>query len=279
MGWGWARMPGFEIGRANCIRLGFNVVLRSMEPDPPPPPPMKERLSPLQPAAPFLLSTDALIAARQRQNKSTTVLTLPTGQKYHLELMADGSEKLTTSELLGRSDGFVADVKPDDAVCQVLPGLFIGSQDGSRNLQALTGQRVTHIVNAAAGAVENAYPSLFQVRRSQRAHSICLHRHVFFLLQYLSLELLDIPDFDINPYFQETWKFMEAAISSGGGVFVHCNAGISRSSTLVISYLIKFGNMRYNEAYQLVKTARPAILPNGGFQKILRELENQTFPS
>jgi dual specificity protein phosphatase 1B len=85
--------------------------------------------------------------------------------------------------------------------------------------------------------------------------------------------MLDIPEFDMNPFFEQTWQFMESAIGSGGGVLVHCNAGISRSSTLVIAYLIKYHKMKYDDAYQLVKVARPAILPNGGFQLTLRQLE------
>jgi hypothetical protein len=115
-------------------------------------------------SAPVSFSAADLIQARQRQSRATTVLTLATGQRYHLELQADGTEKLTQSDSLGRGDGFVADAKPDDKVCQVMPGLFIGSQDASRNLQSLVQLGVTHIVNAASGAVENAYPSLFKVR-------------------------------------------------------------------------------------------------------------------
>eukprot|EP01122_Echinamoeba_exundans_P005154 TRINITY_DN15326_c0_g1_i1.p1 TRINITY_DN15326_c0_g1~~TRINITY_DN15326_c0_g1_i1.p1 ORF type:complete len:230 (+),score=33.87 TRINITY_DN15326_c0_g1_i1:23-712(+) len=223
-----------------------------MEPAAPPPPPPRTSHAKVPAAVSF--SAADLVQARQRQARATTVLTLASGQRYHLELQADGSEKLTSSDVLGRGDGFVADTKPDDKVCRVMPGLFIGSQDASRNLPALVEAGVTHIVNAAAGAVDNAYPSLFK---------------------YLSLDMLDIPEFDMNPYFEETWQFVESAVGSGGGVLIHCNAGISRSATLLISYLIKYNKMTYDDAYQVVKVARPAILPNGGFQKTLRQLEKK----
>jgi len=49
-------------------------------------------------------------------------------------------------------------------------------------------------------------------------------------------------------------------------VLVVCTAGISRSASVVISYLIKKYKMSYESAFEKVKTARIFIKPNDGFE-------------
>ena len=56
-------------------------------------------------------------------------------------------------------------------------------------------------------------------------------------------------------------------------VLVHCWAGISRSSTMVIAYLIKYKNMTYSDASRFVRKKRPKIQPNYSFQQGLLKLE------
>ena len=56
-------------------------------------------------------------------------------------------------------------------------------------------------------------------------------------------------------------------------VLVHCQAGISRSSTVVISYLMRFRDMSYDEALLFVHARRPVISPNSAFVKQLKAYE------
>jgi protein-tyrosine phosphatase len=56
-------------------------------------------------------------------------------------------------------------------------------------------------------------------------------------------------------------------------VLVHCAAGVSRSASFVIAYLMRVEKMKYVDAYQSVKTKRQIIRPNSGFVKQLREYE------
>jgi len=53
------------------------------------------------------------------------------------------------------------------------------------------------------------------------------------------------------------------------------NAGISRSVTTIIAYLISTKGMTFQQSYELVKGKRPAARPNEGFQKQLIEYEKQ----
>jgi protein-tyrosine phosphatase len=49
--------------------------------------------------------------------------------------------------------------------------------------------------------------------------------------------------------------------------------GISRSSTMVIYFLMKHQNMKLKEALDFVKQKRTFIHPNAGFLKILESVE------
>lgn len=61
----------------------------------------------------------------------------------------------------------------------------------------------------------------------------------------------------------------------GGSVLVHCEMGISRSSTVVIAYLMRYHNMTRDEAYEVCKTRRPMVYPNQGFWKQLQDYETK----
>ncbi len=58
-------------------------------------------------------------------------------------------------------------------------------------------------------------------------------------------------------------------------VLVHCQAGVSRSPSFVIAFLMAHLNMSLNAAKGLVKKNRTCIEPNQGFQKDLETYEKQ----
>lgn len=65
------------------------------------------------------------------------------------------------------------------------------------------------------------------------------------------------------------------ARNSGRCVLIHCMAGVSRSVTLTIAYLMCHFRMSMHNAYQFVKEKRPAISPNLNFMGQLVEFERE----
>jgi len=63
-----------------------------------------------------------------------------------------------------------------------------------------------------------------------------------------------------------------------GGVLVHCKAGISRSPSFIIAYLIWKRHISFDKAYDLVGKVHPLALPNSSFQEQLRRYEKSCIP-
>ena len=71
----------------------------------------------------------------------------------------------------------------------------------------------------------------------------------------------------------------ESVKESNGKVLVHCHAGISRSSTICMAYLMATQKFRMEEAYEFVKTRRRCVSPNFNFMEQLLSFENHVFQS
>lgn len=69
--------------------------------------------------------------------------------------------------------------------------------------------------------------------------------------------------------------FSDEGITQNRGVLIHCLAGVSRSATVTIAYLISALNMTLNEAYDFVKQRKPSVNPNLNFMGQLLEFERQ----
>jgi len=65
----------------------------------------------------------------------------------------------------------------------------------------------------------------------------------------------------------------------GGAALVHCDQGISRSTTAVMLYLCKYHAMSFYQAYTAVASARKQTKPNPGFTRSLQTWEWQKQPS
>lgn len=60
-------------------------------------------------------------------------------------------------------------------------------------------------------------------------------------------------------------------------MLVHCQAGISRSATICLAYLMMKQRVRLEEAFEFVKQRRSVISPNFSFMGQLLQFESQVL--
>lgn len=90
---------------------------------------------------------------------------------------------------------------------------------------------------------------------------------------YKFVELDDHHTEAIEEHFDECINFIDNALKHPRTkVLVNCWAGVSRSATIVIAYLMVMMRMNYLEAYETVRKARHWIKPNRGFRSKLINL-------
>lgn len=75
----------------------------------------------------------------------------------------------------------------------------------------------------------------------------------------------------LTPYFKRTFEFIASHLDKREKVLVFCRAGISRSATIVVYYLMRAFSLTVDDAVAFLKKKRAQIQPNNGFMKQLRE--------
>ena len=88
-----------------------------------------------------------------------------------------------------------------------------------------------------------------------------------------SCTFLFIHQFFSPTFFSFSFSFPDQVRESDGKVLVHCRAGMSRSATMCIAYLIKHNHWSMDKAYEFVKSRRPQIAPNFSFMVQMIEFE------
>ena len=56
-------------------------------------------------------------------------------------------------------------------------------------------------------------------------------------MQHYLIDIPDVAEANLLPYFQPAVQFISTALNSGGKVFVHCQAGVSRSASVSFAFL------------------------------------------
>jgi protein-tyrosine phosphatase len=83
----------------------------------------------------------------------------------------------------------------------------------------------------------------------------------------------NVDDF-FNAIMPEIHTIINESIHLKQPILVHCQAGISRSASVIISWLMVYKNMTYEDAYTYVKERRPVISPNITFVEYMKTLKN-----
>lgn len=122
--------------------------------------------------------------------------------------------------------------------------LYVSGYEVAKDREALRRHGITHIVNTAADVCDDCFKSD---------------------VTYCSYHFRDTNTEDISVFFYRTIEWMHDAILQGGKVLVHCVAGVSRSSTIVIAYMMWRFDIPFDVAHERVQQVRPTCNPNVGF--------------
>ncbi|BBN02983.1 hypothetical protein MPTK1_2g19810 [Marchantia polymorpha subsp. ruderalis] len=145
------------------------------------------------------------------------------------------------SELQLRRDKFAFF---DKECSRVADHIYLGSDAVARNRETLRANKITHVLNCVGFMCREYFPED---------------------LSYLTLWLQDSPCEDITSVLYDVFDYFEEVREQGGRVFVHCYQGVSRSTSLVIAYLMWREGQSFEDAFQDVKAARGVTNPNMGF--------------
>ena len=91
-------------------------------------------------------------------------------------------------------------------------------------------------------------------------------------ITYMLIFAADNYSQDLLTHFDETYQFISKAQNSGQNILVHCHAGLSRSATITIAYLMRKHNIPFESAFNMVKCRR-TIYPNENFVAQLQLFE------
>nr|XP_045361562.1 dual specificity protein phosphatase 22 isoform X13 [Camelus bactrianus] len=92
-------------------------------------------------------------------------------------------------------------------------------------------------------------------------------------VKYLCIPAADSPSQNLTRHFRESIKFIHECRLGGEGCLVHCLAGVSRSVTLVVAYIMTVTDFGWEDALHTVRAGRSCANPNLGFQRQLQEFE------
>ncbi|XP_043916871.1 dual specificity protein phosphatase 4 [Protopterus annectens] len=172
----------------------------------------------------------------------------------------------TISQVSGSSSAAVESVENNCASCgtplhdqggpvEILPFLYLGSAYHASRKDMLDALGITALLNVSSDC-PNHFEGYFQ---------------------YKCIPVEDNHKADISSWFMEAIDFIDSVAACKGRVLVHCQAGISRSATICLAYLMMKKRVKLEEAFEFVKQRRSIISPNFSFMGQLLQFESQVL--
>lgn len=137
---------------------------------------------------------------------------------------------------------------------EILPGLWIGNLSSALDTETLKHNGIFSVLSAMRGRVTV---------------------HETFIKHQIQLD--DTADEDILIHFLPCITFIQAELDKKRGVLVHCQAGMSRSASIVAAYLMYSKKMTVEEALETIRRVRPDTQPNDGFMMQLEVFHQASF--
>eukprot|EP00884_Botryococcus_braunii_P013251 jgi/Botrbrau1/21927/Bobra.0249s0051.1 len=136
---------------------------------------------------------------------------------------------------------------------EIIPGvLYLGDWESAKAYDRLDEIKVKRIITVHNNPENLNPPSRFK---------------------HLKFTMADVETEDISKLFAPTYDFIEEAREAKHAVLVHCGAGVSRSASICIAYLMRKLSWTAERARAHCKNRRSYVNPNDGFWRCLCAFE------
>lgn len=125
--------------------------------------------------------------------------------------------------------------EPFPGISEILPWLYLCGASVTQP-DVLDKLKITFVVNAAPELPDTPLPDSNPL--------------------YLRVPVMDHSNVDLSIYFDEVADLIESVRLHNGKALVHCVAGVSRSASLCLVYLIKHMGMSLRDAFFHVRSIR-----------------------
>jgi hypothetical protein len=123
--------------------------------------------------------------------------------------------------------------------CIIENKLYLGNYDSAKSIEILKKSGITHIL-VCGNELE------------------CVFHNDFV---YEKLDIEDAEEQNLEIFFDKAIEFIDSAKI----IYIHCYAGVSRSASITIAYVMNFYKWNFDTAFRYVKEKRPGIYPNQRF--------------
>jgi protein-tyrosine phosphatase len=146
---------------------------------------------------------------------------------------------------------------------QISPNLYLSSVNPAQDLILLKQLQVNCVLNVT-GYEHNSNKLRFEIDYPPEITA----KHII---------MADEMNVKISDHFDEALGFIHENIGKNtlNKILIHCEAGISRSPTIVIAYLMRYQNQSLKNAYDIVKQRKNNVGPHAGFFEELIQFEQQ----
>ena len=140
---------------------------------------------------------------------------------------------------------------------EIIDNIYVGNYKFALDADLLIKEGITHILNCGNG-LKNFYEN----------------DHIF---KYLYIPLYDSESQKLEKYLEKSNNFIKEGSENGNKILIHCGAGMSRSITLCLMYMIIVKKYKFSDAYKIVKEKRKCAVPNSGFRKLLEQKSYELY--
>ncbi|EEB10532.1 dual specificity protein phosphatase, putative [Pediculus humanus corporis] len=143
-----------------------------------------------------------------------------------------------------------------DFPVEILPHLYLGNAINSEDSESLNKHGIQYILNVTADL-----PNVFEDCGS---------------MKYMQIPIADHWSENLAKFFPKAIKFIaDEGRNNSKGVLVHCLAGVSRSVTITVAYLMYKLKLSLNDAFTLVRNRKSNVGPNFHFMEQLHNFEQE----